>query len=297
MVREPARVRLELESHPENVTLGGARCSPVVAEAAALDDELLADLKTAVSEACNNVALHAYDSSGPMSVDVAVLHDGISIAVTDYGRGIKRIVAAEHRMGLGLAVISALADRAEFTTPERGGTEVRMWFARKTATTVFPAAALLATEAAPAVEQSDLESSLDGDIVAWVSPVSLTRYVLGRLFRTLAATSHFSVARVMDLQTVNDAISEYAEVAGHDGIGVALSSSSRRLVLTSGPFMSTSPDTDGHDGDTSMFSLLEARRHLLEGISDELNFEQLNDDELLHLVLTDAGRDGQRNPV
>jgi serine/threonine-protein kinase RsbW len=52
-------VRLRLESRPQTLTivrgmLGG------VAELLAIDPELLDDLKTSVSEACNNVVLHAY---------------------------------------------------------------------------------------------------------------------------------------------------------------------------------------------------------------------------------------------
>ena len=63
---ESPTVRLDLESKPETLTivrgmLGG------VAEPLAMDAELLDDLKTAVSEACNNVVLHAYEGEpGPM---------------------------------------------------------------------------------------------------------------------------------------------------------------------------------------------------------------------------------------
>ena len=56
---EGSTVRLRLESRPQTLTivrgmLGG------VAELLSIDPELLDDLKTSVSEACNNVVLHAY---------------------------------------------------------------------------------------------------------------------------------------------------------------------------------------------------------------------------------------------
>ena len=66
MSEEGPIVGLHLESRPQTLTivrgiLGG------LAEVLAIDPELLDDLKTAVSEACNNVVLHAYDGGpGPM---------------------------------------------------------------------------------------------------------------------------------------------------------------------------------------------------------------------------------------
>ena len=108
------KVRLELESRPEYLTLVRGALSGI-GEALAFDPELLDDLKTAVSEACNNVVLHAYrDSPGPLSVEVLVGRDRVEAAVHDRGSGIHGVaLAMEGRMGVGLAVISALADRAE----------------------------------------------------------------------------------------------------------------------------------------------------------------------------------------
>ena len=59
MSEDRPSVSLELESSPETLTLvrgvlGG------LAEGLSLDPELLDDIKTAVSEACNNVVMHAY---------------------------------------------------------------------------------------------------------------------------------------------------------------------------------------------------------------------------------------------
>jgi len=70
VIEQRARVRLELESQAENVALVRSALSALV-DAAGLSDELVTDLKTAISEACNNVVLHAYpDAPGPMVVTV-----------------------------------------------------------------------------------------------------------------------------------------------------------------------------------------------------------------------------------
>lgn len=52
------RLRLELESVPDSVGLVRSVIS-TVARADDLDCDLVDDMRTAVSEACNNVVLHA----------------------------------------------------------------------------------------------------------------------------------------------------------------------------------------------------------------------------------------------
>ena len=130
MIEQPSCVRLELENRPENVSVVRAALAGV-AEAAGFDDELATDLKTAVSEACNNVVIHAYEGQpGPMRVLVSNSDNRVDVVVRDSGTGIRRLSSGADHMGLGLALISALADQAEFNSPTDGGTEVRMRFRR-----------------------------------------------------------------------------------------------------------------------------------------------------------------------
>ena len=63
-IQESPSVRLELDSRPETLTLVRGMLGGV-GELLAVDPELLDDLKTAVSEACNNVVLHAYPLRAP----------------------------------------------------------------------------------------------------------------------------------------------------------------------------------------------------------------------------------------
>ena len=125
-------VRLQLESRPESLTVVRSMLAGF-GEALGFDAELLDDLKTAVSEACNNVVVHAYDDvAGPLSVGLDVGSRGLEVTVRDHGSGIQDVASSsEERMGVGIAVISALADRAEFLIAPDGGTEVRMAFSTR----------------------------------------------------------------------------------------------------------------------------------------------------------------------
>jgi anti-sigma regulatory factor (Ser/Thr protein kinase) len=103
-------------------------------EFSACAEEVSTDVRTAVSEACNNVVMHAYPGRhGPMRVVAISGPDLFEVQVRDEGAGIHQISrdrltgGAEH-MGLGLALISALCDHVQVRNPAAGGTEVTMRF-------------------------------------------------------------------------------------------------------------------------------------------------------------------------
>ena len=104
--------------------------STAAGETLGFDPELLADVNTAVTEACNNVILHAYgDVPGPMSVELRLRPDAFVVRVCDQGSGIRQTVPrSRRRLKVGLALMSAVADRAEFINIPDGGTEVRLSF-------------------------------------------------------------------------------------------------------------------------------------------------------------------------
>ncbi len=129
---ESPTVRLDLESKPQTLTIVRGMLSGV-AELLAIDPELLDDLKTAVSEACNNVVLHAYgDQPGPMAVRLFVDEDRIRVTVADRGAGLPP-ESADRTEGIGLSVIRALADEVRFVEGSEGGTRVEMDFAAQRA--------------------------------------------------------------------------------------------------------------------------------------------------------------------
>lgn len=284
-----ARIRFELESRPENVALVRSALSSL-GEAIGLGDQLISDLKTAISEACNNVVLHAYgdDESGVMAVTLDCAADRIDVLVRDHGDGFRRLAAAEDRMGLGLAVMSALADRVEFRSPKDGGTEVRMCFNRtQRELDSFYLGAFS--------DHSDMPLQLAGDAVLWLEPITLLRPVLGRVLRAIAAGAHFSVERFGDLYAVVDALADYAAHASSGSmIGFAMTGSSRRLELVSGPLLNGShaPDvrdsSSGHDAATADGTLaLESLREALAGVVDELSAGSGDSPRTLEMVLLD----------
>src|SRR3954451_14570993 len=121
---------LRMPSRADNVALvrqafGG------LADAVGISEPLLADVKTAVSEACNNVVVHAYGGAeGPLEVTVGVDGNQLTVLVRDHGGGIQPTPALSEQTvhGVGLSLIQALTERVEFAGAADSGTEVRMTF-------------------------------------------------------------------------------------------------------------------------------------------------------------------------
>jgi serine/threonine-protein kinase RsbW len=131
MLREKdMRLRIELVSIPTSVGLVRSMIR-TLGRVAGLDAQLVDDMRSAVSEACNNVVLHAYPSTpGPLIFSLAVSGDSIEAVVRDQGNGIDPGAGRNHGLGMGVTLINSLADRAEFESSELG-TEVRMRFTRQ----------------------------------------------------------------------------------------------------------------------------------------------------------------------
>jgi serine/threonine-protein kinase RsbW len=279
VIAEGSTVRLRLESRPQTLTivrgmLGG------VAELLAIDPELLDDLKTSVSEACNNVVLHAYSGqAGPMEVGLFVSDEQFSVTVADRGVGMPTPPpAGDVSQGIGLSVIRALTDEVRFSSAPGGGTEVRMEFAvRRDGRRLFKAPP-------PATPDGELEPSTEGEVVVSLSPVTLLPGVLGRLARTLAATAHFSLDRFSDVYLVTDTLAAHAASAA-DGqrIEARLTAEDRRLELLVGPFRrgtGSRLDVRATDHPASPLVLL----------SDLVAVQEAGDAEQLHVVVIDHRR-------
>jgi len=102
-----------------------------VADALDFDASVLADMKMAVTEACTNVVVHAYEDAGMLEVEMLAGEDGLTIVVRDHGAGIqpRPVRPGAAALGLGLPLIAALSDSFELRGSAGLGTEVRMTFA------------------------------------------------------------------------------------------------------------------------------------------------------------------------
>jgi serine/threonine-protein kinase RsbW len=112
-------VRLTIPARAEYITLCRLALTGI-ARVRSLSDELLADLKLALTEAASNSVRHAYgeDDVGVVEISYELLPDRLVIEVTDEGEGFDLAEAAGapeelSEGGLGLAIIRAIADEVE----------------------------------------------------------------------------------------------------------------------------------------------------------------------------------------
>ncbi len=131
------QMELRFLSLPENE--GFARVA-VSAFAVQLNPTLdvLADIKTAVSEAVTNAIVHGYeDETGLVVITAALRDDGIlEVSVTDTGKGIEDISRAmqpffttqpeKERSGMGFSVMQTFMDKVTVESVSGRGTTVRM---------------------------------------------------------------------------------------------------------------------------------------------------------------------------
>jgi anti-sigma regulatory factor (Ser/Thr protein kinase) len=124
---EQPDLSLTLPARAENVAvvrhaIGG------LGEALDISDQILSDVKLAVTEACTNAVVHAYpEGDGPLEVAAYVRDDRLMVVVRDEGRGIVPRTDSPG-LGLGLPLIATLAEALELGTDAQERTEVRMTF-------------------------------------------------------------------------------------------------------------------------------------------------------------------------
>jgi serine/threonine-protein kinase RsbW len=126
-------VRLTIPARAEYITLCRLALTGI-GRLRELSDELLADLKLALTEAASNSVRHAYGDQDPGVVEISyeLFSDKLVIEVTDEGEGFDPVAAEVtgdelSEGGLGIAIIRAIADEVEIGA-QPGGKGSRLRF-------------------------------------------------------------------------------------------------------------------------------------------------------------------------
>ena len=107
-----------------------------IARTRALQEEIVADLKLALTEACSNSVRHAYPGGGgEVEIRYELHEDRLVIEVADDGEGFDHQPAAGEgdelaEGGLGIAIIRAVADEFELGA-KTGGRGSRLRFVKR----------------------------------------------------------------------------------------------------------------------------------------------------------------------
>ena len=129
MLRQADTVELRMDARPENLVLARLALGGVVARTV-LGEDVIADLKLAVTEACTNAIEHAY-SGDPGANEVVVRfsldEDTLSVEVQDWGSGFDadrhvRDDELRDHAGVGLMLIRSLTDELTIASAASGST-------------------------------------------------------------------------------------------------------------------------------------------------------------------------------
>ncbi len=274
---DPPNIRVGLTAKPENVAL----IREVLAGVADVVDlgDALEDVKAAVSEAANNVVMHAYGGEdGPMVVEVSLRPGLLEVVVADDGAGVglHALDDASPGRGIGLVVIEALTASWDLRARAGGGVEVAMRFPMRLA-------------APPRVEHAQPPDALWGEseLSLSIAPASLSAALLNRFLTSAAARAGFSIDRVSDVQLVADAlVSQLATSLLRDRLTVGIDVERGRLRLRVGPLREGGA-TRIIDG-ASVAVLGPIIERLVDGSSSDRD----GTEEILTLEMADRRRDG-----
>jgi anti-sigma regulatory factor (Ser/Thr protein kinase) len=220
----PPDLRLRLPARAENV--GVAReVLRGVGTSLQLPARLLASVLTVVSEALNNVVIHAYDPpGGPLEVEIRFGSE-LEIRVRDWGRGLVAGVDENAEFpGIGMSMIRTLSERFELRRPPGDGAEVRVsWPTPQCPTPV-------------ALPLSAIDTALPGDTVLCARPGPALASPARRFLLALLARARFSVDGLADASLVADELTvRCVPLLQGSHLSLAAHSTLRWLELTLGP--------------------------------------------------------------
>lgn len=237
---EGVHVRLTLSNRPDNVPVVRQALAGV-ADATGVSPGDLNDIASAVTEACNNVSVHAYGGDeGPLEVELHSVQEAVTVTVRDRGLGL----ALDARVlpefpadvdgelaGIGLPSIKALASAVLWTETAGGGTSVQMTFS-----TAMPASWGWADPGCELGGSPFGPCELGSTIEVAMAPLEVAREVLIRLLHATAARARFSIDRHAEIQRVAATLlADPENWISSDGIHARLITDTDSLELAIGP--------------------------------------------------------------
>lgn len=293
-------MQLKLPAQAESVAVVRHALSGI-ADTITVEPNQLSDMKTAVTEACNNVVVHAYpDSDGTLEVNAHPRADAVTVTVRDYGSGMqpRSVTPNEPSLGLGLPLIAALSDRFEIRGGTGLGISVTMTFGlaegaersddgeRPAVEDSIDSAPSKQAKEQPTSQPTAAEpdvSKLSAGIS--ISPGPLVGPVLARVTAILAARADFSLDRLSDAVLVSDAVSAHAAsfVSGQH-VDVAIEDGGGTLDIRVGPLVS--------GGASELLGTMKVPglERWLEGLTDDVKIEKAAeepaDEEYLLLTIS-----------
>jgi serine/threonine-protein kinase RsbW len=264
--QKPKGLQMTLPAKAENVAIVRHALAGL-AEEIGMDEPGVADLKTVVTEACMNVAVHAYDGgAGPLLVEAQPDDEGLTVTVRDEGIGIQPQADVESgSLRLGLSLIAALSTSFAISGGVDCGTEVKMRLP-------LHGGAAGSVDGDPVRMEPDLSETTE----LVTDRPELLGPVLARVVGALVARRDLSVDRVSDAVLVTDAISAAAPSRFSDGrVRLGLEDRGEGIALRLGPM---EPGAAGRIRDELEVPDVGGS---LEALADELAVEESDDGEYL----------------
>jgi serine/threonine-protein kinase RsbW len=264
--QKPRGLQMTLPAKAENVAVVRHALAGL-AEEIGMDEAGRADLKTVVTEACMNVAVHAYRGEpGPLLVEAQPDEEGLTVTVRDEGIGIQPQADVERgSLRLGLSLIAALSTSFAISGGVDCGTEVKMRLPLR-------GGDVGSIDGDPVRMEPDLRETTE----LVTDRPELLGPVLARVVGALAARRDLSVDRLSDAVLVTDAIAEAVPSRFADGrVRLGFDDAGEGIALRIGPMEAGAasrvreelevPDVGGS----------------LEALADELAVDEPGDGEYL----------------
>jgi anti-sigma regulatory factor (Ser/Thr protein kinase) len=264
-INHPKGLQMILPAKAENVAVVRHALAGL-AEEIGMDEPGLADLKTVVTEACMNVAVHAYQGEpGPLLVEAEPDEEGLTVTVRDEGIGIRPQADDERdSLRLGLSLIAALSTSFAISGGIETGTEVKMRLP------------LRGGDAGSVNgDPVKMEPNLHDTTELVTDRPELLAPVLARVVGALAARRDLSVDRLSDAVLVTDAIAAAAPSRFADGrVRLGLEDGGEGIGLRLGPMDPGAAGNIREELDVPVGGSLEA-------LADELAVEESTDGDYL----------------